>query len=348
MIGGGRIPDAVLAEMLGRLAVALGAGIDLRRAWSLEEARVPRRWRSAVSAVGRDLAAGDDLPEALRRCGAEFPAEIVALVEVGTRTGRETEIFRDIAESLRGAVQGRRDLKAALVKPALQLALAAAVVGLLIVVGGAAGGPGGGPLDFLGLGLVGRRGLTVYLGILAASAVTAAALAPLVRRSWRARGLVHVVGARLPVLGPAVAAAEEAAWCRAASLATGVGLDAGAVVGLASAAAPALALPPREIEERVRAGASLEEALRDTGHLSPRVLEAVAVGEMTGTVSEALDRQADRLAAESRAGFKATVEWTGWLAWAAVALVIALVVWRFFAFYTGMIHDALGAQLTAP
>jgi len=342
MIGGGRIPDAVLADVLGRLAVALGAGIDLRRAWLLEEPRAPRRWRSALAAVGRGLAAGDDLPEALRRCDPAFPPEVVALVEVGTRTGRETEIFRDIAESLRGVVQGRRDLKAALVKPALQLALAAAVVGLLILVGGAAGGPGGGPLDFLGLGLVGRRGLSVYLGLLTAGAVAAVVLAPLVRRSWQARGLARVIGGRLPVLGPAVAAAEESAWCRAASLATGVGLDAGAVVGLASAAAPALAMPPREIEDRLRAGASLEEALRDAGGLSRRVLEAVAVGEMTGTVSEALDRQADLLAAESRAGFKAAVEWTGWLAWAVVALVVAVVVWRFFAFYTGMIHDAIG------
>jgi hypothetical protein len=58
-------------------------------------------------------------------------------------------------------------------------------------------------------------------------------------------------------------------------------------------------------------------------------------------VSEALDRQADLLAAESRAGFKAAVEWTGWLAWAVVAALIAAVVWRFFAFYTGMIHDAM-------
>lgn len=340
MIGDGRIPDAVLAEMLGRLSVALGAGIDLRRAWSLEESRAPWRWRAAVADVGRGLAAGDDLPEALRRSG-RFPPEVVALVEVGTRTGREPDVFRDVADSLRAVVRGRRDLRGALVKPAIQLLLAVAVVGLLILVSGAAGGPGEAPLDFLGLGLVGRRGLAVYLTLVATVVAAAVVLAPLVRQSWRGRGLARIVGRRLPVFGPAVAAAEESAWCRAASLASGVGLDAGTVVGLASAAAPSLSIPPRDVEERLRGGASLEEALRDSGRLSRRVLEAVAVGEMTGTVSEALDRQAELLAAESRSGFQAAVEWTGWLAWAAVAAVVGLVVWRFFAFYTGMIHDAL-------
>ena len=35
------LPDAFLADMLGRLATALGAGIDLRRAWAGETARAP-------------------------------------------------------------------------------------------------------------------------------------------------------------------------------------------------------------------------------------------------------------------------------------------------------------------
>ncbi|MFM9194359.1 MAG: hypothetical protein ACKOWG_01185, partial [Planctomycetia bacterium] len=33
------MPRAVVADMLGRLAVALAAGIDLRRAWQLETTR---------------------------------------------------------------------------------------------------------------------------------------------------------------------------------------------------------------------------------------------------------------------------------------------------------------------
>ena len=37
MLIDGRMPNAVLADVLGRLAIALAAGVDLRRAWLLHQ-----------------------------------------------------------------------------------------------------------------------------------------------------------------------------------------------------------------------------------------------------------------------------------------------------------------------
>jgi type IV pilus assembly protein PilC len=71
------------------------------------------------------------------------------------------------------------------------------------------------------------------------------------------------------------------------------------------------------------------------------VLEAVAVGEMTGTTAEALDRLAGRLDEESRAGFAAAVGAVGFIAWAAVAGLVALVVFRVASFYVGILNQAM-------
>lgn len=340
MFGGGRIPDAVLADALGRLAIALSAGIDLRRAWASETGRVPRRWRPVMAAVGQGLDAGDGLGESLERVGG-FPPLVSALAAVGDRTGHEAEMLRDAAASLRHALRTRAALGRGLIKPALQLALALSVVGLLILVGGGMQGFDGVPLDLVGLGLSGPRGLAIFAGAVVSAVVLAALGWRPALRSWTDHGIVRRLAAAVPVVGPAARAAEAAAWCRAAALASGVGLDVGSLVALTARVAPGIGIGRDAVESRLRAGDSFHEALRSAGRLPRSVVEAVAVGEMTGTTAETLDREAALLEERARHGFTAAVEWIGWLAWAAVAVLVAAVVWRFFTFYAGLIQDAL-------
>lgn len=333
------VPDAILADVFGRLAIAVAAGIDLRRAWAAEMTRIPARHREALAPVAVGLAAGDDLSTALGRAAAACPAVVRGLVRVGDRTGRLAEMLRDTSAALAAAARGRRDFRAALVRPALQLALAVGVIGLLIALAGLTQGLDGRPLDLLGLGLVGTRGLAIAAGWLGGLLAAGGIAVPLVTASWRRRGWARFVGGRVPVLGAAARAAEAADWCRVAALASHAGLSAGELVALASDAVPGLAIDPREVEARLRAGDDLAEALARQGRLPARVLEAVAVGEMTGTTAETLERQVGPYEDEARRGFAAAVQAAGFAAWAAVACLIALVVVRVAGMYAGMIHD---------
>ena len=335
-----RMPNRVLAGLLARLSLTLGAGIDLRKAWSHETGRVPRRWRAAMDAVAGGIAAGDGLGESLARAGDAFPPVVRALVAVGDRTGRDAETLRDVAAALEHSIRVRRELAVSLVWPAFQLAVALVAIGVLIVVAGSISDLDGRPVDILGLGLKGMAGLKTYLGILAAVAVAVAILAPLAARSWDDRGSARRCVTRIPIVGAAVRAAEASAWCRAASLASHAGLDVGRLVTLASSAAPGLRIDAVAVESRLRAGKAFDEALRGAGRLPPRVLEAVAVGELTGTTAETLSRLAGHLDEEARAGFAAAARGVGFLAWAAVAGLIALVVFRFASFYVGLLDQA--------
>jgi len=335
------MPDRVLADLLGRLGIALEAGIDARRAWATAAARVPRRWWPVRDAVATGLAAGEPLAEALRRAGGAIPPLVTALVAVGDAGGRDAEAVRDVATALERSIRTRRELRAALVGPAVRLVAALAAAVVLILVNGAITDLDGRPVDILGLGLAGRTGAIRFVGGVAAALATVAILAPVVSRSWSDHGLARGIGARIPILGPAVRAAEAAAWCRAAGLASHAGLDAGRLVSLASSAAPGLRIDPVRIESRLRGAATLAEALAADGRLPRAVLEAVGVGELTGTTAETLERLGDRLDDEARAGFAAAAEAAGFLAWAAVAGLIALVVFRFASFYVGLLNDAM-------
>jgi type IV pilus assembly protein PilC len=341
MGGGWRMSDRLLADMLGRLATALSAGIDLRRAWAAEASRVPRPWRPAMQAVARGIAAGDGLAAALARAGGAFPPHVRAVVAVGDAGGRDAEVLRDLAAALENGLRGRRALRAALVGPVLRLVLAVVVLGVLILVSGSIADLDGRPVDMLGLGLTGRAGLIRFCGGIGAGLVLVALLWPLAARSWADRGIVRLLAVWIPILGPAVRAAEAAAWCRAAGLASHVGLDVGRLVALASAAAPALRVDPGRVAERLRGGATLEEALAQDGRLPRAVLDAVAVGELTGTTAETLERLAGRLDEEARAGYSAAVGAVGFLAWAAVAGLIALVIFRVASFYFGILNQAM-------
>lgn len=335
-----RLPDALVADVLGRLSLALTAGIPARRAWESEVARTPARWRPAVAAAAAAVAGGAGMAQALDAAGPAFGPLARGMAVVADHTGHDAEVLRDVAAALRHAVRTRRELRAALVKPALQCAAAVAAVGALIVISGGITGLDGRPVDLVGLGLRGPQGLRAYLVVLAVVAATVLVAVTMARRSWRAGGAVRRIAARLPVLGPALSAAEAAAWSRAAALASAVGIDAGGLVRVASSAAPGLSMSPEDVERRLRRGADLAAALAAAGRLPRRVVEAVGVGELTGTTPETLDRLAAGLEEEARTGLAAAVRVAGFAAWAAVAVLITLVVVRFFAMYAGLIQEA--------
>ena len=327
MAGLRRIPDAALAALLHRLAIAVAAGIDLRRAWAAEAGRAPTRWRATMARVAARLDAGDPLGEACAAAEDAIPGVVAGMLAVGDRTGRLAEVLEETSRSITRSRGLRRALMAAVVGPTIRLAVAVVAIGVLIMVAGSARDLDGGPLDVLWLGLRGGRGAAVAALAVGTVVAGGAAVALLARRSWLRRGWAWRLGRRLPVLGAAAEAGEAATWCRAASLAAHAGLGIGEMVALASRAAPGFACEPGPVEQRLRSGSDLAETLAGVVGLPRVVTEAVAVGEATGTTAEALDRVADHLAEASIRGLAAAVQALGFVAWAAVAgLVVTIVV----------------------
>ncbi len=300
---------------------------------------MPGRHRPAVARVAARLAAGDGLGEACSAAGGAIPDVVAGMLLVGDRTGRLAEVLAETSRTITRSMATRRALRAALVGPTIRLVVAVLAIVVMIVISGMARGIDGGPLDMLGIGLTGPRGAVVFLVGVVTVLVAGVALVAAGRRSWRTSGWAWRLGRRVPVFGPAAMASSSAAWCRAASLAAHAGVGIGEMVTLASRAAPGFGCDPARVEELLRSGRDLAEALAATGSLPRPVIEAVAVGEMTGTTAEALDRIADRLDEAAARGFSAAVQGVGFLAWALVAGLVATLVIRVASTYVRMIHD---------
>lgn len=327
------MPNGVLAELLGRIAIATSAGIDMRRAWANEAAHATARWRSPIDEVARSLAGGATLTESLAAAGDAFPPVVRGMLTAGEQAGCEPDVCRELAAQCRRSAHIARDLQRSLIKPAVQAVVAMGAVSVLILVAG-------GSFDMLGLGLRGVNGVITFLVIVVASMVVGWLAFLVAMRNWRRRGIVRHLVSRLPVIGKAVADAELAAWCRAASLASGIGLDVRRMVAITSAAAPGLAIDPATAASRLRAGLSLTEMLRETKLFPRSVLEAVGVGELTGTTAETLDRLADGCDESAVRGFGAAAQAAGVAVWLAVAAVVVLLIFRLFSSYVGILQDA--------
>ncbi|NBS32493.1 MAG: hypothetical protein EBS83_06740 [Planctomycetia bacterium] len=334
-----RLPARLQADLLGRLAITLNAGLDLRKAWVAEVRRMPPRWRPRLERGTVALQSGNQLSEALAVTGLFSPL-VLGMVAVGDRTGRDVDTLRELARVIEHGVRTARQLRSSLAWPLFQFVLALGVMGLLIVIAGMITLEGGKPFDLLGFGLVGIPGLIRFGLILAGLAVLGGVSFRLLLASWRAHGPVRRLLDWLPLIGPAAQAGEAAAWSRAASLAAGAGLDAGRLMELSGSVAPGLAVDARWIEARLLAGDTLSEALRASGRFPLTLVEAVAVGETSGTTAEVLARLSDQFAEDARRGFEAAAKAAGGGVWLAVAGLIVLVVFRVFSFYVGMIQDA--------
>ena len=337
-----QMPTKLLAEILGRMALSLAAGIGVRRAWKGEVERVPRRWRGAMEAVGQALGAGESLSEAMTLAGETFPPLIRGMVSVGERTGHEAETLRELARMLDQVERTRRAFVGGLVWPGFQLAIAILVIGFLIWVAGGIRDEQHKPIDILGFGLVGSAGLAAYLSIVAFLAIAGVFAGRMAVASWRRSGFVRRVVSPLPVIGAAARAAEAAAWCRAASLASAAGLDAGTLVRLGATVAPGIPLDADRVAHRLREGATLADTLRESGGFPPTLIEGVIAGELTGNTAEVLDRLARDYDEEARQKFEASAQVAGFVVWGLVAALIALVIFRIFSFYVGAIQALAG------
>lgn len=334
-----QIPTARLAEMLGRLSIALSAGVDLRRAWASETERASSRWKPTMEEIRDALGGGETLATAMAATGG-FPPLVVGMVAVGEQTGHEPETIRNVAGVLDRQIRTARSLRGKLAWPAFQLSVAIAVVGFLIFIAGVLKDASGQPIDLLGLGLTGVSGLLIYLLLLAAMAAGIWFGLRKALASWRAHGLVRQLLSRVPVLGHAATSAEAALWCRAASLAAGAGLDAGRLTDLASSVAPGLAVDRDHLVDQLRGGHTLAEALNETGRFPRLLCEGLAVGETAGTADTVLARLADDFDDEAARGFTMAAQAAGGGVWVVVAGMIIFVIFRLFSGYIGMLTDA--------
>jgi len=345
MIFSARISTRRLAQLCRRLATSLEAGVDARTVWAREAERATGpAARRHIGTIKEAAQAGDTLADALSRTGNYFPELLCELVAVGEQTGQLPEVFRQLADNYDLRLKLRREFRAAIAWPAIQLVLALAVIGLLILAMGIIGEVTGQTIDILGFGLVGPSGLAIYLGFLTAVGVCFALVLAAVRRGMVWTRPIQRLVMQIPGLGPVLRTLALSRLTWSLSLALEAGMDVRPAMKLALRSTRNALYTDRlpTIDAELAQGNSFHDALAAAGVFSLDLLDAVAVGEESGRLVESMALLSRGYHEQARAALKVLNTIAGVVVWLIVAGMIIALIFRLFSFYLGVLNEAAG------
>jgi type IV pilus assembly protein PilC len=339
-----RLSAKALGELSHRLAIETDSGIDVRRTWKREAESAPNRVRGDFQHVSDAVNRGDSLTVALSGTGELFPPLFREIVDVGEKSGTLGSVFHRLSSHYRRIVQMQRLFLLAIAWPMIQLTMAVFVIGLMIwIMGIIAQRNNGQPIDVLGLGLIGNRGLVIYVNFIIAVGLCVAGLVVAVRRGLFWTQPLQRAVMWLPALGDCLRKLALARLAWALHLTMNVAMDLRQVVPLALRAT-GNDFYVRHTDQAVKivaAGHPLYKAFAATGAFPADFIEALEVAEESGAVVESMQRLSKRYEEEAETALSILTTIAGFLVWMLVAAMIILMIFRIAGFYVGTINDAL-------
>lgn len=344
MLLSSRLSAKSLTELCHRLAVETEAGIDIRRTWQRETESARGRTHDAFAQVRDAVARGDSLSSALAKTDRLLPPLFLEMVQIGEQTGTLGRVFHRLATHYRHQSRLARSFLGAIAWPMLQLGAALFIVGVLILIlGMIAGRNHGQPIDVLGFGLIGVRGLFIYVNFLIAVGLVIAGFVFAVRRGmiWT-RPLQRFV-MQVPALGSCLELLALARLTWVLHLTMNVEMDLRRMVPLVLRATGSdyYIRHTDQVVADVAAGHPLHKALAATAAFPSDFIDALAVAEESGHVVESMERLSHRYEEEAETATQMLTTIAGFVVWALVASLIIFLIFRLAGFYLGTIQDAL-------
>jgi len=335
-----------LADLCHRLAVSLAAGVDVRKSWQRETERAPSSYRGQFAGVQTAIDRGEPLAASLETTGSLFPPLFLEMVGVGEQTGQTAEVLHKLSHHYQVRHNLQRTFLGLLAWPLIQLVVAVVILGLLIWILGAIGGTNlnGDPIDVLGIGLVGTSGAIAYAGLVAtfAAAVTAVAIAAKRGALWFAP--VQRFFTKLPGVGAAIQKVSLARISWTLHLLLNVEMDLRQLVPLVlrSTGNNFYLQHTDQIVADVSAGRPLHLAFSKSGAFPPDFLDALAVAEESGQISESMERLTKQYEIEAESAMRWLAVASGVAVWIMIAVFLIFMIFRLFtALYLQPIRDAM-------
>lgn len=339
-----RFSNKALSELCHRLAVETDAGIDVRRTWQRETAAAPHRLRPYIAQVSTDVAHGKSLSLALAGTGHVFPSLFLEMTRVGEESGTLGRVFRNLEAHYRRAQQAQRVFLAAIAWPMLELAFAIVVIGVLIwALGIVAARNRGEPIDILGLGLIGTKGLLIYINFIVALGLCIAAVVVAMKRGLLWTRPIQRALLRLPVIGSALEkiALSRLAWALHLTMNTSMDLRRVVPLALRATGNDHYVRHSDQIVADVASGQPIQVAFARSGAFPYEFLDALEVAEESGQMVESMGRLSKRYEEEAESAVRTLAVAFGFLVGLLVMALIVLLIFRLAGFYFGTINSLL-------
>ena len=293
-----RLAGHEVSEWLHQLATLLRAGVPLVQSLTLTASETSqRRFGTIITQVRDEVQSGTPLSVALAMHPRVFNERICALVRAGEQASTLETLLGQVAEYEARAQHIRRQVQAVLRYPVIVLAVALLVsmaMVIFVVPRFAAMFAGfDANLPALTQSVVALSAwLRAHGGVVALMLIgLGLALVGIIARIPAARAARDALLLRLPIIGPILAGAATAQFTRTLAIMTRAGLP-------MTEALPSIARTLNntlyyravmQINEALRQGQSLEQAIAASQRLPSRVQQMIAVGEEAGELDDMLN-----------------------------------------------------------
>ena len=290
-----------LALMTRQFATLLSAGLPVEEGlFAVSEQTEKTRVKSLILSVRGKVVEGHSLAAALREHPDSFSDLYCATIAAGEKSGHLDKVLLRLAEYTEQQWRMRQKVTSALIYPSMIILVAFGIVSFLLayVVPKMIAVYSNLHQDLPGItqllitfsDLI-KHGGIYFLGFII---VIALLLRRMVKASHKLREKMHYFMMRLPLFGYAMKTTNTARFSRTFSILAGSGVP---VLEAMRIAAQLITTIPirRAVEEaarRVREGAAIHLALKQTHYFSPMFVHMVASGEASGQLESMLERVA--------------------------------------------------------
>src|SRR3984885_72665 len=309
-----RVNAKDLAVASRQLATMVTSGMSIMRALQVLETQTGSKMlRETVASVRHDVEAGLLLSDAMSRHPRVFGPLYVAMVRAGETGGVLEECLMRTADQLEKDAALKRQVRAAMVYPALTISFAIgvllALVAFLIPVFVGVFKQFPGKLPALPQFMVNFSHLVThqwYVLIVVAIAGVGGFLA--IRRNERGRDMWDAFKLRIPMkIGEVVQKVAIARWSRTLSALTSAGVPIMQAIEITGKTAGNAVIEKSmgDVITSVKGGGTISAPLRECPVFPPMVSQMVGVGEETGALDAMLAKIADFYDNEVEAAVKA-------------------------------------------
>lgn len=294
----GKASGRDVSVFLHDLALVLRAGLPLDEALELLTSEESGAIASIVRDLRRSVTGGASLAEAMGAHPNLFGSDIVTMVRVAEAAGHLDRVLQSVAEARVKSERMMETVSSSLRYPAFLLLAASAVlifflIGVVPQFAGVLRDFGAKQTGVVGFVLAASDLLVMHGDVIGAGAAVVLLVLLLVFRRAETRARFGATVARLPGLAGLVALRRTAIFCSglATLLANGVTLTEALRVLTDLPGATGTGL--KRVEEGVRRGKRLVEAIGQENYLPPLALNMLRLGEETGELAEISRRTAD-------------------------------------------------------
>jgi type II secretory pathway component PulF len=339
-----RLSNGALAELCHRLAVETDSGIDIRRTWQREAESARGRVQPYFCGIRDAVNRGDSLTSALARTGSLFPPLFLEMAHVGEKTGTLGRVMKRLEAHYRRQIQAQRIFLGAIAWPMFELVFAIFVIGgLIFALGVIAQVKGGKPIDILGFGLIGTRGLIIYINFIIAVTLCIAGVVFAIKRGALWTRPLQRAFMRIPVVGHALEkiALSRLSWALHLMLNVDMDLRRLIPVALRTTGSDYYVQHSQQIVADIGRGEPIHRAFSHTHAFPTEFIDALTVAEESGRLVESMERLSNRYEEEATAAIKTLSMVFGWFVALCVMAIIVMLIFRLAGFYLQTINDAL-------